>query len=170
MGHCHCRQVRSHRNSEDHGHSRGREMGPAPDLFLGSHQESRSLLPVSPHITHMLWPLAGKNRVPWAAQEPLHCAYHSVPETVTKILSQTNLTLSVPALDYRTINPNYREVSMRDNWKRNATLLLPWSRHPWNPSAAKQHGSKTRLDEQIRLDGEQIRSICNEQHQFACQQ
>lgn len=59
---------------------------------------------------------------------------------------------------------------MRDDWKRNATLLLAWSCQPQNPSAAKQHGSKTRLDEQIRLDGEQIRSIYHEQHQFVCQQ
>lgn len=29
-------------NSEDHGHSRGKEMGTVPDLFLGMHQESGS--------------------------------------------------------------------------------------------------------------------------------
>lgn len=172
--HCHRRQRPKPPEigtSKDHGHGRGRQMGIVADLFLGMQQESRSRVPLSPHITHTQVLVPGwKGQGPQAAQDHPRRVYHSFPETVIKIWAQTNLTQSVPALDYRTINPNYREVSMRDNWKRNTTLLLPWSCHPRNPSAAKQHGSKTRLDEQIRLDGERIRSICNEQHQFACQQ
>ena len=170
MSHCHCTQsqkplgiLRTMVTAE------ARRWGLFQTCSWGCIRSPEATSSVPSHHSHALAP-GWKGQGPLGSSGPPHCMYHSVPETVTKILAQTNLTQSVPALDYRTINPNYREVSMRDNWKRNATLLLPWNRHPWNPSAAKRHSSKTCLDEQIRLDGEQIRSICNEQHQFACQQ
>lgn len=80
-------------------------------------------------LTLSPWPQAGEDRV-LRQLGTSYCVHHSVPETAIKVPAQTNLTQSVPALGYRTINLNYQEVSMRDNWKRNATLLLPRSCHP----------------------------------------
>lgn len=73
-------------------HGRGREMEIVTGLFLEINHETRSLIPslnVPPHFPNILALAPGwKGQCPWAARDRSCRVYHSVPDTVIKILAQ----------------------------------------------------------------------------------